>query len=123
MIKPMARGEGKAGCVIWAVLLLSAALVAYRYVPAKVSAMQLEDYMNELALMQSTARKPADFFVKEILARADEMLLPLKEENVSVKKTGKRVVMDVKYTVVLDLLVTDYPLTFEIHIDRPIFLS
>jgi hypothetical protein len=85
--------------------------------------MQLEDYMNELALMQTTARKPPEFFVKEILARADEMLLPVKEENVTVKKSGKRVVMDVKYTVVLDLLVTDYPLTFDIHIDRPIFLT
>lgn len=123
MFQPMARGEGKAGCIIWTVLLLFAALVAYRYVPAKVSAMQLEDFMNELALMQTTSRKPAEFFVKEILARADEMLLPLKEENVTVKKSQKRVVMDVKYTVVLDLLVTDYPLTFEIHIDRQIFLT
>jgi len=123
MFQPMARGEGKAGCVIWTLLLLFAALVAYRYVPAKVSAMQLEDFMNELALMQSTSRKPPEFFVKEIIARSWELQLPVKEENVTVSKSQKRVVMDVKYTIVLDLLVTDYPLKFEIHVDRQIFLT
>lgn len=123
MFQPMARGEGKAGCIIWSLLLLFAALVAYRYVPAKVSAMQLKDQMEELAMMQSTSRKPADFFVKQILSRAEELQLPVKEADVKVSKSQKRVVMDVKFTVVLDLLVTDYPMKFNIHVDRQIFLT
>lgn len=119
----MARGEGKAGCIIWSFLLIAVAMVSYKVIPAKVASMQLEDYMEELAMMQSTARKPNEFFVKEIKRRADELRLPVKEKDISVKKSPQRVVMDVTYTVVLDLVVTEYPLTFDLHIDRQIFLT
>lgn len=119
----MARGEGKAGCVIWTVLLIVVAMVSYKVIPAKIAAMQLEDYMEELAMMQSTARKPSDFFVKEIMRRADELRLPVKEKDIKVRKSPKRVVMDVTYTVVLDLVITEYPMTFDISVDRQIFLT
>lgn len=119
----MARGEGKAGCIIWLLIVGFLGLAGYRFVPAQVAAMELEDYMEELALRQDTSRKPDDFFIKQIKGRADELRLPVKEEEIKVRKTAKRVVMDVKFTVVIDLIVFEYPREFDIHVDRQIFLT
>ncbi|MDA8015897.1 MAG: hypothetical protein MPN21_00500 [Thermoanaerobaculia bacterium] len=123
MFRSMARGEGKAGCIVWLLIVAFVGLAAQRIVPAKVAAMQLEDYMEELAMMPATARQKPDFFVKKIVGRADELRLPVKKEDVTVKKTAKRVVMTVKYTLVVDLLVFEYPMNFDIHLDRQIFLT
>lgn len=119
----MARGEGKAGCIIWLLIVGFLGLAGYRFVPAQVAAMELEDYMEELALRQDTARKPDEFFMKQIKGRADELRLPVKEENIKIKKSAKRVVMEVEFTVVIDLIVYEYPKQFQIHIDRQIFLT
>lgn len=123
MIRSMARGEGKAGCIVWLLILGFVGLAGYRIVPAKVASMQLEDFMEELALRQDTSRKQDDFFTKQILARADELRLPVKEEDIKVRKTAKRVVMDVKYTISIDMIVTEFPMTFDLHVDRQIFLT
>lgn len=123
MNKRMARGEGKAGCILWSLLLFSVAFAAYKVIPVQLDKMQLEDHMEELAMMQVTSQQDEEFFVKAIMRRARELRLPLKEENVQVQKSPKRVVMDAKYTVVLDLLVTEYPMEVDIHIDRTIFLN
>ena len=119
----LARGEGKAGCIVWLLIVGFLGLAGYRFVPAQVDHMKLEDYMDELALRQDTASKSADFFVKQIKGRADELRLPLKEEDISVKKTAKRVVMDIEYTVIIDLIVYKYPKTFTASLDRQIFLT
>lgn len=119
----MARGEGKAGCIVWLLIAGFLGLAAYRVVPAQIAAMQLEDYMEELALRQDTASKKDDFFVKMIKGRAEELRLPVKEEDIKIRKTAKRVVMEVKYTVVIDLIVWEFPKEFNLHLDRQIFLT
>lgn len=123
MFRRMARGEGKAGCIVWVLIVAFVGLAAYRIVPVKVANMQLEDYLDDLALDPGTSRKPADFFVKQIKGRAFDLNLPVKEENIVVKKTGKRLVMKVSYTVVVDLIVFEYPMNFNIDFDRQLFLT
>lgn len=119
----MARGEGKAGCIIWVLILGFLGLAAYRIVPAKVSSMELEDYMEELAMRPDTASKNASFFEKQIKGRADQLRLPVDEKDIKISKTAKRIVMEVKYTVVIDLIVFDYPMNFDLVLDRQIFLA
>lgn len=123
MFRSMARGEGKAGCIVWLLIACFAGLAGFKIIPVKVASMQLEDYMDDLALDPRAARQNDEFFIKQILGRADDLRLPVKKEDVKVKKTAKALVMDVKYTVVVDLVVFDYPMNFDIHFDRPIFLS
>lgn len=121
-MRRMARGEGKAGCIFWALVVLVVGLAAYKIVPAKIAVMQLEDRMEELAKHQQAAMKPTDWYEKNILRRAQQLDLPVKAEDIEVDKTGKRVVMDVKITIVIDFIVTQYPMSFDIHMDRDLFL-
>lgn len=116
----MVKGEGKAGCIFYTLLALAVAFLAFKVVPVQVSKMQLQDYMKELAM--TSPRKNARWFERQIKGRADDMMIPVEAKNIKVKKTAKRVVMDVKYTVVLDLVVMEYPLEQKIHLDREIFL-
>ena len=119
-MRRMARGEGKAGCVFYLLLLLIVGFLALKVVPVQVDKMQLQDYMKELAM--TSPRKNGDWFRERIMVRAKNMDLPLQKKNVKINKGARRVVMDVKYTVVLDLMVTEYPMEVEIHLDREIFL-
>lgn len=119
----MARGEGKAGCIIWMLILGFLGLAGYRIIPVKVSSMELEDYMEELAMRPDTASKKADFFEKKIRGRAEQLRLPVEEKDIKIGKTAKRIVMEVKYTVVIDLIVFDYPMNFDLVLDRQIFLT
>ena len=119
-MRRMVRGEGKAGCIFYALLALSVGLLAFKVVPVQVSKMQLKDHMKELAM--TSPRKPGRWFEQRIKSRADDLFIPVEAKNIKVKKSDKRVVMDVKYTVVLDLIVMEYPLEQKIHLDREIFL-
>ena len=119
-MRRMAKGEGKAGCVFYSLLVIVIAILAVKVVPVQVSKMQLKDHMKELAM--TSPRKNADWFERRIKSRADDLFIPVEKKNIEVKKTSKRVVMDVKYTVVLDLVFMEYPLQQKIHLDREIFL-
>ena len=119
-MRKMARGEGKAGCIFYALLALVVGVIALRAVPVQVAKMQLQDYMKELAM--TSPRQNSAFFRDRIMKRARDLDIPLKEKDIKINKSSRRVVMDVKYTVVLDLVVTEYPWNLEIRLDREIFL-
>lgn len=114
------RGEGKAGCVFWILILLVGGLVAWRWIPATIADMQLRDHMDELAKLYP--RDDARSFERKILNRANELNIPLQDKHVVVKKTGQRVIMDVEYTVPLDFFVFTYNKHYKHHMDRDIYL-
>ena len=119
-MRRMARGEGKLGCILWGVLIVVVGFTAIKVVPIQFAKMKLEDRMREMALTQP--RKSAQFFEKEIFNYAQELDLPVDKKKIKVRKTQKRVVMDVEFTVVLDLMITEYEWDMKIHVDRDIFL-
>ncbi|MEM8998253.1 MAG: hypothetical protein AAGF23_25950, partial [Acidobacteriota bacterium] len=88
--------------------------------PVQVAKMQLADYMEEMALTEP--RKSVRFFERRIMERADELDLPVEKRDIEIRKTNKRIVMDVEFTIVFDFVVMDYPWNFKIHLDRDIFL-
>ncbi|MEM1202035.1 MAG: hypothetical protein AAGN66_02275 [Acidobacteriota bacterium] len=116
----MAKGEGKLGCIIYVLLTFAIGFSAYKFVPLQVAKMELTDYMKEIAL--HNPRKKADWFERRIKDRAEDLGLPVERKNIKVKK-GKRIVIDVNYTVIVDLLITDYAWNVKIHMDREIFLT
>lgn len=116
----MARGEGKLGCIMWGGLVVLVAFFAIKVVPIQVAKMQLADYMEEMAL--TTPNQRVREYERRIIERAKELDLPVERRDIEIRKTNKRIIMDVEFTVVLDLLVTEYPWTFKIHIDRDIFI-
>ena len=104
-MRKMVRGEGRAGCVFYTVLALMVGFFALRVVPHQVAKLQLKDYMKELAM--TAARQDANWFKRQIKERCDDLDIPIEAKNIQIKKSQKRIVMDVSYTVVIDLVVTE----------------
>ena len=119
-MRRMARGEGKLGCIMWGGLVLVVAFMALKVVPIQVAKMQLADFMEEMAL--TTPNQPVRVYERRILERAAELDLPVEKRDIVIKKTNKRIIMDVEFTVILDLLVMEKPWTFKIYLDRDIFI-
>ncbi len=114
------RGEGKIGCIFWTLVALVFGLVASEMVPVKIATMKLEDHMKELAMTQP--RRPKDFFEQEIFNKAQALNLDVPRKQIRVKKYTERVIMDVEFTVPVDVLGFDYDWNIKLHVDRDLFL-
>lgn len=113
------RGESKIGCIFWILLGLLFILVAVKIVPIKIAAMKLEDHMVELAMTQGKQGK--GFFEREIYNKAKYLELPVSRKQIKVKKFPERVIMDVEFTVPVEVLTIDHDWNIKIHVDRDVF--
>lgn len=114
------RGEGKAGCLFWVFLLLIGGMIGYQVIPVKIASMQLEDHMKEMAMTQP--RRPQHWFEQRISERALELDLEIPKEQIRVKKYPERVIMDVEFSVPINILGYSFDWDIKIHLDRDIFL-
>jgi len=114
------RGEGKAGCIFWILVLGIGVFTAWQMVPPKIADMQLKDYVEELAQLEP--RKSRDWFETAILNRAKDLDIPLKKQDLKVDKTLQRVKVEMSYVVEVDFIVTTYKWKFEHKLERDIFL-
>ena len=119
-MRRMVKGEGKAGCAFYALLAIIVGFLALKIVPHQVAKLQLKDYMNELAL--SSPDQENRWYEERIHGRCIELEIPADIKNIKVKKSQKRIVMDVSYTATVDMVVTKYPMKEKIHLDREVFL-
>ncbi len=114
-------GEGKVGCIFWSLMGLIFVLVAWKVVPVKIATMKLEDHMVELAMSQRARTADNGFFEREIQKKAKTLDLDIPRKQIRAKKYPERVVMDVEYTVPVDILSYTYDWNVEIHVDRDVF--
>lgn len=114
------RGEGRAGCVFWALLVVVAIFAGFKIVPVKIATAQLKDHMEELA--QLSPRGTDRYFSSEIYTRARDLDLPVDKKRIKIDKRPNRVIMDVDITVPMDFIVTTYNWEIKIHVDRDLFL-
>ncbi len=114
------RGEGKGAIIFWLLIFVVAGVVAKEWIPAKIKDMQLRDYMIELAELKPRGGERE--FRDAIRARAKQLNIVLKPEDVHVEKTARRVHMIVEYTTTMDFIVTTHDWTFRHDIERDIFI-
>jgi hypothetical protein len=114
------RGEGNLGCIIWAIVLGLAILVAWKVIPVKIASAQLYDFMKEQAKFAGSATP--DQIANKILWRAQELRLPLDKEHIMVKRIGDTIKMEATYTVPIDFPGKTYEMQFDHQIDLPIYI-
>jgi hypothetical protein len=114
------RGEGNFGCILWAVLLGAAILIAWKAVPVKLNSAELYDFMEEQA--KFAANTPPEQIEKAILAKAQALRLPLTKEQVKAERVGDSIRMEASYTVPLEFPGYTYNWSFDHKVDRPIFI-
>jgi len=114
------RGEARLGCVIWTLIFVIAAFVAWKMIPVKLRSVQLYDYMLEQAKFASAAEPEA--LKKNILRKARELDIPLTDKTLKVQSSGNRIRMSARYTVEVKFPGYTYVWEFHHEIDRPIFI-
>jgi hypothetical protein len=113
-------GQGKVGCAIWLICFCIAAMVAYKMIPVKVKTAELQDFMVDQAKWAGNATN--DAIKKSILAKANELGLPLDEKGVKVEKDRDRVRMEAVYTVPVEFPGYTYNWQFHQMVDRNIYI-
>ena len=113
-------GDGTLGCLFWVALLVLFGMICWEAVPVKISSAELHKYMEDQA--QTAGSSPAERIRKRILARARDLDLPVIEENLTVRKTGNRIFMEVSYTVPLEFPFYTFNWSFEHKVDLPYFI-
>jgi|SRR5579863_1940460 len=114
------RGEGNLGCILWAIVLGLAILVAWKVIPVKIASAQLYDFMKEQAKFANN--EAPDQIANKILWRAQELRLPLDKEHISVKRIGDSIKMEAVYTVPIDFPGKTYEMHFDHQVDLPIYV-
>jgi hypothetical protein len=113
-------GEGKLGCVLWTLLVLVGALIAWKAIPVKIASSQLYDFMVEQAKWSANADPLV--IERRIHTKAVELNLPVDPKKVKVERIGDHIRMRVTYTVPLDFPGYTYNWNFDHQLDRDIYI-
>jgi len=113
------RGEGRLGCLFGVILLLLAALIAYKMIPVKVKAADLRDAIQDEA--KSAGQKTDKEILAAILQRAQILELPVTEEQVRIDRAANSIKIDVDYTVPVEFPGYTHQWHFRTRTDNPIF--
>jgi hypothetical protein len=114
------RGEARLGTVVWILLFVAMVMISKEAIPVKIRSSQLQDFMTDLA--KFSTREPDDKLQAKIFRKGQELELPLRKENVTVRKGNGRVKMKASYEVPLEFPFYTYVWRFEHDVDRPIFI-
>lgn len=114
------RGEGRIGCLFWILVLMIVALIGSRVIPVKIATMQLEDHIDDLVIAHP--RSPQSFFEKEIRTRAEQLDLKIPKNQIKVRRTDERIIIDIRFTVPLDFIVYQHDWNVVIYQDLDVFI-
>ena len=114
------RGEGRAGCIFWVLVLAVVTLIAFKTVPVKYASSQFFGFMDEQA--KFAQQTTPDRMKKAILRKARELDLPVDPKKLTVSKRGGRIQIDCSYTVPIEFPGYTYYWNFQESINEPIFI-
>jgi hypothetical protein len=115
------RGDSNIGCLVGLVVLAVAVVVAIKIIPVKISVAEFKDFIVRQAEQASLPRHDDEVIATALLRKAQELRLPIGKEQIKVWRSDSMVYVEVKYRVVLNLLVTNYNWNIEEKVERNLF--
>jgi hypothetical protein len=106
------RGGGTIKAILWTVILVYGAFVAYRILPAYVTEYQLADKMQEQARFSVVNRYPEEQIRENIYKVVKDLEIPVKREEIKIVASQEVVKISMDYTIPVDLLVYQLNLHF-----------
>jgi hypothetical protein len=113
------RGEGQFGCLVGLVLLLVAAMIAFKMIPIKVKAAEMRDIVYDESKSAGQHRDPQ--IVKAILHKAEQLQLPVTENDIHIERANAQIMVEVHYTVPVEFPGYTYQWNFHHKAENPIF--
>ena len=115
-------GTGRVGCVIWLALLAIAVLIASRVVPVKMKTSEFYDAMQEQAQFGSIKGDGA--IREELFRKSQELQLPLKKEDIVVRRDMGYVYVEVHYQLPIEFpIYGTYVWHEDDKVQRPLFAT
>jgi uncharacterized protein HemX len=109
-------GKGTVGCLFGLLIVAALGYLGYKFLPHYMSHFELKDALNEIAVYRAAGTKGSSekqTIQEEVVAKAKELGIQLKREDVKVRQEEEKVYITVKYTVPVDLPNQVYNLNFE----------
>jgi hypothetical protein len=106
------HGGGTIKAILWTVLLIYGAFVAYKILPAYVAEYQLADKMQEQARFAVVNHYPEEQIRDTIFKVIKDLEIPVKREDIKIESSQDVVRIACDYTVPVDLLVYQMNLHF-----------
>jgi hypothetical protein len=109
-------GKGNLGCLFSLLIVVVLGYLGYKFVPHYMSHFELKDALNEIAVYRvarSGSGAEKQTIQEEVIAKAKELGIQLKRENVKVRQEEEKIYITVKYTVPVDLPNQTYNLDFD----------
>ncbi|MGK2857120.1 MAG: hypothetical protein ACSLFQ_07930 [Thermoanaerobaculia bacterium] len=119
LIRMNQKGEGRMGCIFGLLILAVACFVAYKLIPPKIQAAEMRDVIQDEA--RSASGRGSDSVKKSILARAEELKVPLDPENCIVERRADFIRVEVEYTVDIPFPGYLYKKTYKFSTENPVF--
>src|SRR5512141_2271807 len=116
------RGSGRVGCILWLAVLAVTAYIGYKVIPVKIATSTFYDFMQEEAAFASI--RPVKQLQREILAKAQELKLPVTEESLVIKKVYESITIEAHYEITIEFFNgwKKYVWKEDQVVTRPIFL-
>lgn len=105
-------GAGRVKAILSIAFLVAVIFVGIKVIPVYVNSYELDDYIRQQTPFWLTQRASNESIQKNILAKAQELDLPVTPEQVNVQAPGGRVTVRLDYTVPVDLVVYTLVLHF-----------
>jgi hypothetical protein len=106
------RGGGTIKAILWSVVLVYGAFVAYKIIPAYVAEYQLADKMQEQARFAVVNRYSEDQIRDTVFKMMQDLEIPARREDIKVVANPSVVKISLQYTVPVDLLIYHLDLHF-----------
>lgn len=104
------------GCLFSLFVIVALGYLGYKFIPHYMSHYELKDALNEIAVYRAvgTSRGSEQKTIEEeVIAKAKELGISLKRDDIKVRQEDEKVYITVKYTVPVDLPNQVYNLDFE----------
>jgi hypothetical protein len=112
-------GEGQFGCLVGLVILVLAVFIAFKIIPIKANMADLRQVCIDEG--KSAGQHNDAKILKTILEKAEEVHLPVTEDNVTINRAQNNITIDVDYTVPVQFPGYLYQWHQHHHVENPIF--
>ena len=113
-------GDGRIGFIVSLALLGIGIFVGVKIIPVRVNAYEFRDFIQEECRFAATRNKDEEIY-KRVLAKAQDLHLPLQKKNLHLERTIHEMIISAKYEQEIDLKVTKYVFRFDHEERAPLF--
>ena len=117
------RGDVPIGCLVGLVVALLVTLISIKVVPIRINVGEFDKEIAALADRANRREYNDKRILRDILAEAEKLDLPVTKKDVVIKRTSSRIKIDVVYDLEIEFPGYTYIWHKEHHHDRPIFYT